>query len=211
MLFDISIPLSGNIITWPKDPKPTFTKIADLAKGNDNTVSVMRLCVHAATHIDAPAHYFQNGAGVDRIPLDLLVGEACVVDMGDADMITAEVCETLTLPADTTRLLFKTRNSALLGKAPVFAKKFAALTDGAAEWIVERGIRLVGIDYLSIASYKDINSVHKILLSKDVVALEGLDLRRVTPDVYELICMPLKIAGCDGAPARAILRNIKDC
>jgi arylformamidase len=192
---------------WPGDASIELAAVMRLSEGDEANVSRLACSVHSGTHIDAPAHFIEDGATVDQLPLDILRGRAVVVDIPQADKITARLLETLPLPPRTTRLLLKTRNSDLWADpAHRFHEKFVALCTDAAEWLVAEGFQLVGIDYLSIQRYKDAEPLtHRTLLSAGVVIVEGLDLRGVEPGDYELVCLPLKLAGCEGAPARAIL------
>jgi arylformamidase len=163
--------------------------------------------VHTGTHVDAPAHFIDNGATVEQLPMEVLIGKAIVIDIPDEHIITPEIIEAQKLPVETERLLFKTKNSALWANpAHEFNPEFVALSAESARWIVSRGIKLVGIDYLSIQLFKDAAPLtHRILLEAGVIILEGLDLRAINPGTYQLICLPLKLAGSEGAPARAIL------
>jgi arylformamidase len=157
--------------------------------------------------VDAPSHFIENGATVDQLPLDILIGRATVVELLNVDIITSEILETLALPVETKRLLFKTKNSGLWADpAHQFNPDFVALSAGAAECLVHKGVRLVGIDYLSVQLYKDAEPLtHQILLGAGVIILEGLNLHKVRQGSYQLVCLPLKLAGSEGAPARAIL------
>ena len=159
------------------------------------------------THVDAPAHFIENGATVEQLALDVLVGRATVVERLNDDIITPEILEAETLPAETKRLLFKTKNSALWSDPDhQFNPDFVALNAESASWMVDNGIKLVGIDYLSIQMFKDTEPLtHRILLDAGIIILEGLSLQAVNPGEYQLICLPLKLAGSEGAPARAIL------
>lgn len=162
--------------------------------------------VHTGTHIDAPAHFFANGASVEMVPLATLVGAAYVADLQTIDRITATDLEQLHLPPGVTRLLCKTRNSALWRRGESeFNPDFVALTADAAQWVVDRGIKLIGVDYLSVQRFDAGPETHHILLEKSVVIVEGLNLAEVTPGWYTLICLPLKLIGVEGAPVRAIL------
>lgn len=210
-IIDLSPTLSPELPVWPGDPILRFTHVASLDAGNAFTLTELTMSAHTGTHVDAPAHYVRGGSGADVLPLDALVGPARVVDTGEADVITADVLIRLGIPSGTTRLLFRTRNSTreLLASSR-FQSDFVAITADGAAWLVEQGVRLVGIDYLSIAPYDDLAPAHRILLQAGVVIVEGLDMRQVQPGEYDFICLPLKLKGADGAPARAILISPED-
>jgi arylformamidase len=163
--------------------------------------------VHSGTHVDAPAHFIENGASVEQLPLEALMGPVTVVELLEAEIITPELLEAQELAPETRRLLVKTKNSALWADpGHAFNPDFVALNSESARWIVNQGIDLVGIDYLSIQMFKDTEPLtHRILLEAGIVIVEGLDLRMVDPGDYQLFCLPIKLAGCEGAPARAVL------
>jgi arylformamidase len=157
--------------------------------------------------VDAPAHFIENGSTLEELPLDTLMGPATVVELPEVDIITPELLEAQALPPQTRRLLLKTKNSDLwTDPGHQFNPDFVALTSAAADWIVRKGIRLVGIDYLSVQIFKDKEPLtHRILLEAGVVILEGINLQNVRPGIYQLICLPMKLDGIEGAPARAVL------
>ena len=166
---------------------------------------------HSGTHVDAPLHILQDGDSVDQLDLSVLNGPCRVVHLPGIGVIDEGLLFSLNLPTDTRRLLLRTDNSTLWSDAgSTFKKDFASLGPEAAHWIVERKIQLVGIDYLSIGTFQQGTEVHKILLNAGVVVLEGLNLADVPADEYELLCLPLKIKGAEGAPARALLRKHTD-
>ncbi len=205
-IIDLSPTISPDLPVWPGDPRVTLRQPYHLARGDDFTLTELVMSAHAGAHVDAPAHYVRGGAGVDRLPLDALVGPARVVDTGDAEGVTAAVLAGLSIPPGTERLLLRTRNSTRgLMRLPEFQTDFAALAADGAQWLVDQGVRLVGIDYFSIAPYDDLAPTHRILLEAGVVIVEGLDMIDVRPGEYVFVCLPLKLKGADGAPARAIL------
>jgi arylformamidase len=208
-LVDVSLALSGALVTWPGDPKPVLSRLTDLDHGDACTTTHLSMVVHTGTHVDAPAHFVQGGAGVDQLALDTLIGPALVVRIPDgADAITP--AHLAHIPAGTRRILFKTRNSARWADPTHdFDPDFVALTPDAAQALVDMGVGLVGIDYLSVERFNEPgNATHLALLGAGVVALEGLDLRRVEAGPWRLICLPLNIPGCDGAPARVVLESL---
>ncbi len=205
-IIDLSPAISPELPVWPGDPRVRLTRPASLASGDPFTLTELAMSAHTGSHVDAPAHYVRGGAGVDALPLEALIGPALVVDTDDADIITAGVLARLSIPPGTTRLLFRTRNSARgLMASPQFHTDFTAIAADGAEWLAAQGVQLVGIDYYSIAPYDDLAPTHQILLRAGVVIVEGLDMRQAPPGVYDLICLPLKLKDADGAPARAIL------
>jgi arylformamidase len=166
--------------------------------------------VHTGTHIDAPRHFVDDGMPADKIPLDVLVGPAVVARVPDEiNTITAEVLDDLDISDDTDRLLLRTQNSTLWSSHPAsFQRDYVALSPDAAQWVVDQGIRCLGVDYLSVQHYDDGPDTHQILLQSEIVIVEGLDLSGVESGKYELLCLPIKIQGGDGAPCRAALRSL---
>jgi len=206
-IFDISLPVDPQLPVWPGDPKIVLERYRAISRGHASNDSKLACSVHSGTHVDAPAHFIKDGLTVEQLPLDVLIGPAYVVDLSEADAITSDFFEALALPQETIRLLIKTRNSALWSDPHhQFNPDFVALTAEAANWVVKRGIRLVGIDYLSIQMYKDPEPLtHRILLEAGVVIVEGLCLQNVRSGLYTLICLPIKLVGSEGAPARTVL------
>ncbi|MCB1106589.1 MAG: cyclase family protein [Chlamydiia bacterium] len=207
-IYDISLTLSESIPTWRADPKPQFRKTLSLEKGEVANVSHMSLCVHAGTHVDAPCHFLKGGSTVETLPLEILVGKAVVIEAMEADRLTQEVFEKASIPPDTERLLVKTGNSKEWEKgATEFIEDYVGVSADGAKYLVEKGIKLIGVDYLSVAPLDEIVPTHETLLKGEVVIIEGLNLSKIEPGTYTLYCLPLKIAGSDGAPARVILTS----
>lgn len=206
-IIDISIPLSPKSPVWPGDAPVVLDRYRELMKGDASNDSRLACSVHSGTHVDAPLHFIENGVTIEQLPLDILTGPARVVELLEVNVITPELIEAQKLAPETKRLLFKTTNSDLWDDpGHEFNPDFVALSPESADWIVARGIKLVGIDYLSIQMFNDTEPLtHSILLEAGVIILEGLDLRKASPGNYNLICLPIKLAGCEGAPARAIL------
>lgn len=207
-IIDVSLPIGPDLLAWPGDPKVSVEPAARVERGDDANVSELRMSTHAGTHIDPPAHLQDVDSTVDRIPIEVLIGPADVVDL--RSLVTPVVGRDAlveSLPAGTERVLFKTRNSDLWDESRSrWPDRYVALSADAARWLVDAGIRLVGTDFLSIeAADAPGLPVHRTLLSAGIVILEGLDLRAVAAGEYTLACLPLKIAGGDGAPARAVL------
>ncbi|HEX8129630.1 MAG TPA: cyclase family protein [Pyrinomonadaceae bacterium] len=211
-IYDISVAISPETTpTYPGDPGIEIVSWAAMARGDSANVTLLHFGAHTATHLDAPAHFIEHAPQVSALPLEVLIGEARVVSLGDEVQAIDASHVAAHVPAGTTRVLFKTRNSNFWredGKA--FREDFTYLTTDGARALNERGVRLVGIDYLSIEQFKsETFETHTTLLSAGVIIVEGLDLREVAAGIYELICLPLKIAAGsgDGAPARAVLRT----
>ncbi len=204
--WDISLPISPAMVTWPGDPKPEIDYVKTIAGGGTSNVSRIRMGSHNGTHVDAPLHFVESALTVDRIPLATLIGPARVIDMRHRSVITA--ADLAAAPLDgVDRLLLLTDASALWAD-PDFHEEFPHLDDAAAELLVERGVKLIGVDYLSVEAYKGrTRRTHHILLEAGVIIVEGLDLRDVAPGDYELICLPLRLSGMEAAPARAVLRR----
>jgi arylformamidase len=206
-IYDISLTISPHLPTWPGDPKLELEKFESMDKGAHNNVSRISSSVHLGTHVDAPYHFLNEGITVDKLPLDVLTGPCYVTQLPDGiEAITAEVLDQTEITAEMKRVLFGTRNSHFWAKdESEFQTDFVAITEDGADWLVQRGVQLVGVDYLSVAPYGDSVPTHTVLLKAGVVVVEGLNLSSVMRGFYVLYCLPLKIADCDGAPARAIL------
>lgn len=181
-----------------------FDRLREAGDNSRSTVSRLTLSSHAGTHVDAPAHFLPGGGTVDQLDLDILIGPVQVAET-DAPELTREVLEGLGIAEGCRRVLLKTTNSSRWTGVEPFFDDYVGVTQSGAAWLVEKGIGLAGLDYLSIASYSDILEVHQIFLRAGVVLLETLDLREVPAGFYELLCLPLKLEGLDGSPARAVL------
>ena len=206
-IYDISLTITPDLPTWPGDPRIELEQIASMDKGAQANVTRLSAAVHIGTHVDAPHHFLNDGRTVESLPLEVLTGPCYVLQLPDGvDAITAEVLERSEITATMKRILFGTSNSHLWARGvKEFQTDFVAITEDGAQWLVDHGVQLVGVDYLSVAPYGDPQTTHKILLGAGVVIVEGLNLSNVMRGFYNLYCLPLKIAGSDGAPARAIL------
>jgi arylformamidase len=206
-IFDISLAISATLPVWPGDPPFALERVESMDAGAHNNVSRVDMGVHTGTHIDAPYHFIQDGRTAESLSLEVLTGSALVVRIPDeVSLITAEVLDRARIPPGAERLLFRTSNSALWAKgAREFYTGFVAIPADGAEWLVRHEVKLVGVDYLSVSPYKNSIPTHRTLLQAGVVIIEGLDLSTVPPGEYNLYCLPLKLVGSDGAPARAIL------
>lgn len=204
---DVTVPIRAGMPVFAGDPPVRIELAQAMSSGASCNVTRLDMGAHTGTHVDAPVHFIEGAAGADAISLEALIGPAWVVDgLGLTGEIDEAALESLEIPAGESRLLFKTPNSALWERDG-FSDAFIGLTDGAARALVARGIALVGADYLSIAPHGKAAPTHYAFLKAGVVILEGLDLRDVEPGPYDLVCLPLRIVGCDGAPARALLHR----
>ena len=203
---DVSVLLHNDMAHWPGDQPFERKRDSDMDKGDHDNVSQITTSVHAGTHMDAPVHFIQDGEGIDRIPLEVCIGPARVVGIENPERITAQELDGHNIRADE-RILFKTANSDRVWRTNDFQKQFVSIAADAARYLGERKPRLVGVDYLSVGAYHgDGAETHQALLGAGIWIVEGLNLSSVQPGEYELICLPMKIAGSDGAPARAVLR-----
>ncbi|MEX2144246.1 MAG: cyclase family protein [Anaerolineales bacterium] len=208
--YDISLNISADMPVWPGDGGILIQRVTTIESGADANVSRMEMGVHTGTHVDAPYHFLVDGNTVEDLSLKTLVGRAYVVHLrDDVNVITPEVLAAAGIPPRTRRVLFRTRNSKQWGKEyRPFQKDFVAIDAKAAEYLVKHGVKLVGVDYLSVAPYGDGTPTHVILLKAGVVIVEGLNLSQVSQGRYNFFCLPLKLNGSDGAPARAILVGV---
>jgi arylformamidase len=205
-LYDATLPIHEKMVTFPGDPPFKIKPFFQRQQGDPFDLALMSLGTHLGTHVDPPAHYLAGGATVDEIPLESLVGPAVVLDMRGRSQVDQQALAKAPL-GDHVRVLFKTDNSPRLLE-PSFHEDFVHLTEDGARYLVQKNVRLVGNDYLSIERYQNPGApVHNILLKAGVLVVEGVNLLEVPPGVYEIYCLPLKIRGADGAPARILLRS----
>jgi arylformamidase len=208
-IYDISVPIHNNMHVWPSDPRIRLEESRHLARDESHTIQVTTIHCgsHTGTHLDTPIHMIGSDAGtLDDIPLEQLVGPARVVDLPGVAAIGESELKSQDWEG-VERVLFRTDNS-FHWRDTGFWKQFVYLEPQGARFLVEKGIRLVGIDYLSIDRYgSEDHASHFVLLKKSIVILEGLNLLDVGPGDYELVALPIKLDGADGAPVRAILRN----
>ncbi len=209
-IIDISVPISNNMPIWLGDPPVEFEKLSSIDQGDSVNTTALKMSVHTGTHIDAPYHFIESGQRVDQISLDKLIGEVFVMVIDDGiDVITEKVLKTH--PAnhqlrETPKVLFRTRNSHFWkDQAHDFNRGYVGIDKSGAEFLKQRQLELIGIDYLSIAPYADTKNPHEILLSNGTILLEGLNLINVSEGIYNLLCLPLNISNCEGAPCRAAL------
>lgn len=208
--YDITLTITRDLVVWPDDPPVEITHTDRIADGSLANMSRINMGVHTGTHVDAPYHFIDDGIKVDELEIDLLTGRAYVLHLpDDLNLITKETIENSSIPPRTKRVLFRTRNSQRwLDGNNTFDPNYVALDEEAAALLIKRGVKLVGVDYLSVAPYEDVAPTHNVLLENGIVVVEGLDLSAVQQGRYTLYCLPLKIGGADGAPARAILVGV---
>ncbi len=205
-IYDVTLPIYTGMIKYPGDAPANITQRRSIRSGDNCNMSNLELSSHTGTHIDAPLHFEQDGASVDKIPLDVLIGPAKLVDLEGVETVDENHLRDAGIEGHT-RVLIRTSNCLLLDR-PGFTDKYVSITVAAARYLVETGIRLVGIDYLSVEKLNSSDwGVHHTLLGNGVVVIEGLDLREPPAGEYELICLPLPLQGCDGSPARVVLRG----
>jgi arylformamidase len=209
-IYDITLAVTPDLPSWPGDPEIVVERFVKMEEGAPNNVTRIAMCAHTGTHVDAPRHFLSGIVpAVEDLSLKTLTGRVYVLELLDVDMITARVLEKADIPPRTRRLIFKTRNSGLWANpAHEFREDFVCVSPDGAEFLVERGVKLVGVDYLSVAPFNDPVLTHQILLKAGIVIIEGLNLTEVSQGRYSLYCLPLKLAGSDGAPARAILIGV---
>jgi arylformamidase len=205
---DISIPLRNGMVHWPGDRPFELRRESGMSQGGEYNLSSFSTSAHAGTHMDAPLHFLADGASMDDLPLETVIGRARVVAIEDPERIrTRELEGYRILPGE--RVLFKTANSLRAWGDQPFEKRFVAFAAEAAEYLARLRPSLVGVDCLSVGAFEsDGAETHRALLGAGIWVIEGLDLHRVDPGDYELVCLPLRIAGVEGAPARAVLRRI---
>lgn len=208
--YDISLTIFPGMTVWPDDPQVELERMSKLEDGRNSNGSRMSMSVHTGTHVDAPYHFLKDGSTVERMPLKILIGRAYIIHLADdIDLITPKELEEAEIPPRTRRVLIRTRNSKIWQKdLRTFHKDYVGISGEGAEYLVKRGVKLVGVDYLSIAPFKNTRPTHLALLKAGVVIVEGLNLSQVSHGRYNLICLPLKLEGRDGAPARAVLIGV---
>ncbi len=201
---DITLPLSERLAVWPGDAPIVIQR-----SNGPVRVSELRLSSHAGTHLDAPAHFFPRGGGVDEIALETLIGPAWVAQLDGVSVITGDVLEQAAIPSDVRRLLLKSANSATGQDGTRFDEQYVALDEKAGNWLCARQVALVGVDGPSVDRYTSNNfPVHRQLLAHAVVIVENLRLASVSPGWYRLLCLPMPIQDGDGAPVRAVLETL---
>lgn len=204
-IYDISLTLTENLPVWPGSERALFEKASEIKEGDMANVTNIKMCAHTGTHVDAPLHFVEGAGAVETMPLEAMVGPAQVIDVGEVATVTAD---TLNGRVDegVERLLIKSINSKQwVQGATEFITDYVAISADGAQYLVDHGVKLIGVDYLSVAPFEALVPTHDVLLKAGVVVVEGLDLSKIEAGYYALYCLPLKIKGADGAPARAIL------
>lgn len=206
-IYDLTVPIHTTMAVWPGDPKVSNGLESSIKAGNDANITKIQMSAHTGTHIDAPFHFVDEGISIDLLDLNSLIGEAEVIEIDhDVKMITASILAELGKVKWPMRILFKTNNSQKkLIENPEFSKDFVSLSVDASEFLIAKGVKLIGIDYLSIAPFENGDQTHVVLLENEIIVIEGLNLKEVNPGVYQLIALPIKLQGADGAPARVVL------
>jgi arylformamidase len=207
---DVSVPVKNGMVHWPGDAPYEIERLKDFAKGDPLTLSYIKLGVHTGTHMDAPLHFVEGGSTIDSMPIEATVGPARVVAIRDRESVKVAELETLNLqPGE--RILFKTYNSEHCWNTDTFAEDFIYISHEGAEYLAARQVRTVGVDYLSVGGFrKDGLETHQALLGGGIWVIEGLNLQGIEPGNYELMCLPLKLANAEGAPARALVRKVEE-
>ena len=205
---DVTVPLRNGMTHWPGDPAFALTRVLDQTGGDVCTLSTISLSVHTGTHMDAPLHFLPNGSTMETLPLDAVIGPVWVIQIQDSKAIRrSELLQHRILPGE--RILFRTANSQGAWDSDDFLEDFIFIARDGAEYLAEIGIRTVGVDYLSVGGFREDGvETHQALLRAGIWIIEGLDLRRIEPGPYEMICLPLKLMDAEGAPARAVLRKL---
>jgi arylformamidase len=207
---DISLPLHTGMVFWPGDASGRAEAIYDVEKGDPSTLWEMTIRSHTGTHIDAPRHFLRGGATIDTMPLETVIGPALVIESKDPVSIKAKELEPYNIQSGE-RILFKTQNSERCYKTDEFVEDYVYVTPEAARFLRDKKVRVVGLDYIAIGPYNDMEAlkeVHEVLLTNGIWIIEALNLSGVKPGRYELICLPLRLDGGDACPSRAVLRPI---
>lgn len=206
---DISVALTDDFVHWPGDPDVKIRQVKEREKDGSNSTKI-EMMAHTGTHIDAPRHFMNDGATIDQMPLSTMIGRAKVIHIQDPNVIKKGELQRHNISKGD-RILFRTKNSDRRWDELPFLEKFVYLETDAAEYLAETGVRLVGIDYLSVSGYKmNDEEVHNALLGAGIWIIEGLDLSQAEEGDYNMICMPVKIKGSDGAPARVAIKRASE-
>jgi len=208
---DVSATISNRMVHWPDNVPVSITKSSDIGvDGAQANVSAITMSVHTGTHMDAPKHFYKNGDDIMKIDVSALIGHAKVFHVKDEkNEITYEIIKNLPIEKGD-RILFRTRNSDIDWETEPFMENYVRLSPDAAKYLVEKQIKCVGVDYLSVGDGEKGKIVHQLLLGSPVNIIEGLKLGNVEPGEYDMICLPIKIEGADGAPARVVLKKISE-
>ena len=204
---DISVPVQSGMVHWPNDPEIEVERVMEISRGDICNVSHLSLGAHTGTHMDAPLHFIAKGKSIDELPFEATIGAARVIGIVDKESIKPEELRKHRIKSGE-RILFKTRNSEQSWQSNEFDQDFVYISKEGAQFLADRKVRTVGVDYLSVGGYKrDGVETHHALLGAGIWVIEGLNLAKAEPGDYELICLPMKLQGAEGAPARALLRK----
>lgn len=206
-IFDVTVPIKNFMPVWPGDPQVDIHLVSFIEKGGEANVTSIQMSAHTGTHIDAPKHFINSGTAIEAMDLTTLLGEVEVIEIDiRVNQIDTLILKKLERSRWPQRVIFKTNNSYLrLLEKDFFYQNFTALLPDAADYLVQNGVKLVGIDYLSIAPFENGYETHLILLKKEVIVIEGLNLADISPGIYDLVALPILLEGADGAPARVLL------
>jgi arylformamidase len=206
-IYDVTLSISPSLPVWPGSSAVIIEQVESMDRGAHANVTRMEMSAHTGTHVDAPHHFLNDHRTVEQLPLEILTGRCYVLDLSSVQgHVNGKILDQSDVPEEAIRLLIKTGNSARwqTGEKEFFTQ-FQGISEDGAEWLVTRGIKLIGVDYLSVAPYKQSIPTHTVLFKAGVIVLEGVNLASVRQGYYELFCLPMKLAGSDGAPARVIL------
>jgi arylformamidase len=205
---DISVPLHTGMVHWPDNPPCEIGLVMNIDYGDPCNLSRLSMGVHTGTHMDAPFHFIAGGKTIDTMPFEATIGQARVLEINDPQAVKVDELEPYGIqPGE--RILLKTSNSTRCWQSDTFVEDFVYISHEAAQYLAERQVQTVGVDYLSVGGYRvDGPETHRALLSAGIWIIEGLNLSNVQVGTYELTCLPLKMMGAEGAPARAILRSL---
>ena len=206
---DISMPIRNNMVHWPGDTDIKVKRINSLGVGDNCNLTNISFSAHTSTHMDAPLHFIDNAKDISTLPFNAVIGRARVIEIKDNKSIKLDELKSYNIERND-RLLFKTCNSLIDWSMKEFINDYVYLTTEAAKYLVEKKVKTIGIDYLSIAGLNNTEEVHKILLRSEIWIIEGLSLNSVTEGLYDLICLPINLIGSDGAPARAIVKKVSN-
>jgi len=206
-IFDITVPIKNSLPVWPGDPNVNNILVNSIDEGDEANVTAIHMSAHTGTHIDAPRHFINEGIAIENLDLEILIGNVLVVQIpNEINLIHKDNLLELRLTEWPERVLFRTRNSDLrIFEDEKFHEDFVALSLDASDYLIDQGVKLIGIDYLSIAPFDNPTETHVQLLQHNTIVLEGLNLINIKPGIYELIALPILLSGADGAPARILL------
>jgi arylformamidase len=204
---DITVTVESGMVHWPGDAEVEVYKSVSMDNGADANVTNIRMSAHTGTHVDAPLHFMKEGNDVSVLSLDRMIGQARVIRIHNKKVITLDDILPHTI-SEGERILFRTVNSDTEWSKRPFMQDYVYLSTDVANFLVEQKVKTIGVDYLSVAAEENGAEVHRILLKNEVLIIEGLLLNDVDEGFYEMICLPMKLGGADGAPARVVVRKL---